>query len=186
MNQQKIEHAVRELLVAVGEDPDRSGLVETPKRVAKMYQEIFSSLNHRPEDFANYKKFHVDSNPEMVSINHIPIYSMCEHHLLPFFGYADIAYIPNNNTVLGLSKIPRLVEFVSKKPTMQEKITTDIVKQLAKFINPKGIAVAIKARHLCMEMRGINKYGQYTYTSDYAGLFNEDDKLKQEFLKQRG
>ena len=93
MNQQKIEHAVRELLVAVGEDPDRSGLVETPKRVAKMYQEIFSSLNHRPEDFANYKKFHVDSNPEMVSINHIPIYSMCEHHLLPFFGYADICLL---------------------------------------------------------------------------------------------
>lgn len=184
MDQLKVEQAVHDLLVALGEDPDREGLKETPQRVAKMYAEIFASLGHQPEEFTNYKVFHVDEQPEMVLVQQIPFYSMCEHHLLPFFGHANVAYVPRDGKVIGLSKIPRLVDFVTKQPGMQERVTTDLVNQLQRILNPTGIAVTISARHMCMEMRGINKAGQFTYTDKYTGIFKENVDLRHEFLEQ--
>ncbi|KRM81439.1 GTP cyclohydrolase I [Limosilactobacillus coleohominis DSM 14060] len=184
MDQQKIEKVVRDLLIAIGENPHREGLLETPQRVAKMYQEVFSSLKRQPEDVANYKVFHASDVPEMVLFQHIPFYSMCEHHLLPFFGYANVAYVPKDDQVIGLSKIPRLIDFVTKKPGMQERVTTDLAAELQRILDPAGIAVTISARHLCMEMRGVNKAGQYTYTDKFTGRFKEDKDLKREFLMQ--
>ena len=182
MDQKAVEQAVKQLLLAIGDDPQRPGLVETPQRVAKMYAELSSSIGHRPEDVANYKVFHVDDVPRMVSVEHIPFYSLCEHHLLPFFGEANVAYVPRDGRVIGLSKIPRLVDFAAKRPGMQERVTTDIVNELQRLLTPRGIAVTITARHLCMEMRGINKRGQDTYTSRFTGVFETDDALRREFL----
>ncbi|WP_102278996.1 GTP cyclohydrolase I FolE [[Lactobacillus] timonensis] len=182
MDQKAVEQAVKQLLIAIGDDPQRPGLVETPQRVAKMYGEIASSLGRQPEDVTNYKVFQVEDTPRMVIVEHIPFYSLCEHHLLPFFGEANVAYVPRDGKVIGLSKIPRLVDFAARRPGMQERVTTDIVKELQRLLNPRGIAVTITARHLCMEMRGINKRGQDTYTSRFTGLFNDDDGLRREFL----
>lgn len=182
MDQKAIEQAVTQLLTAIGDNPQRPGLRETPQRVAKMFTEIASSLGHQPEDLANYKVFHVDDSPRMVMVEHIPFYSLCEHHLLPFFGEANVAYVPRNGRVIGLSKIPRLVDFAARRPGMQERVTTDIVTELQRLLNPRGIAVTITARHLCMEMRGINKRGQDTYTSRFTGVFNSDEGLRREFL----
>lgn len=182
MDQKAVEQAIKQLLLAIGDDPTRPGLVETPQRVAKMYAEIASSLGRQPEDVANYKVFHVDDAPRMVSVEHIPFYSLCEHHLLPFFGEANVAYVPRDGQVIGLSKIPRLVDFAAKRPGMQERVTTEIVSELQRLLNPQGIAVTITARHLCMEMRGINKRGQDTYTSRFTGVFDTDDALRREFL----
>ncbi|MCI1925720.1 MAG: GTP cyclohydrolase I FolE [[Lactobacillus] timonensis] len=182
MDQKAVEQAVKQLLIAIGDDPQRPGLVETPQRVAKMYGEIASSLGRQPEDLTNYKVFQVEDTPRMVIVEHIPFYSLCEHHLLPFFGEANVAYVPRDGKVIGLSKIPRLVDFAARRPGMQERVTTDIVKELQRLLNPRGIAVTITARHLCMEMRGINKRGQDTYTSRFTGLFNDDDGLRREFL----
>ena len=182
MDQKAVEQAVKQLLIAIGDDPQRPGLVETPQRVAKMYGEIASSLGRQPEDLTNYKVFQVEDTPRMVIVEHIPFYSLCEHHLLPVFGEANVAYVPRDGKVIGLSKIPRLVDFAARRPGMQERVTTDIVKELQRLLNPRGIAVTITARHLCMEMRGINKRGQDTYTSRFTGLFNDDDGLRREFL----
>jgi len=184
LNEEKIEESITSLLEAIGENPNREGLIETPKRVAKAYAEIFAGLNHRPEEFTDYKIFHVDEDPEMILVQQIPFYSMCEHHLLPFFGVANVAYVPEDGKVIGISKIPRLVEFVSKRPGMQEKVTTQIVDELEKILHPQGIAVSLSARHMCMEMRGINRDGLSTYTSKFTGVFKDDRDLKNEFLRQ--
>jgi GTP cyclohydrolase I len=184
MNESKIEKAISDLLEAIGEDPSREGLVETPKRVAKAYQEMFSGLNHQPQDFTDYKIFHVEDEPEMVMVQKIPFYSMCEHHLLPFFGTANVAYVPKNGKVIGISKIPRLVEFAARRPGMQERLTTQIVNELGGILDPAGIAVSISARHMCMEMRGINRSGLFTYTSKMTGVFQTDHELKQSFQRQ--
>lgn len=186
LDNKKIEHAITDILEAIGEDPQRPGLVETPQRVAKAYEEMFSGLNQRPEDFSDYKIFQVDDDPEMVMVQKIPFYSMCEHHLLPFFGVANVAYVPKNGKVIGISKIPRLVNFVAKRPGMQEKVTTQIVDELQRILDPAGVAVSISARHMCMEMRGISKSGLFTYTSKFTGSFKTDQNLKQQFLQQTG
>jgi len=177
-----IENAVREILINIGEDINREGLIETPKRVAKMYEEILSTKNIN--DFDNYKLFEVDldNSQEMVLIKDIPFFSMCEHHMLPFFGKVHVAYIPRENKVIGLSKIPRLVEFVSRKLSVQEEITVNIAKKLIEILNPLGIAVVVEARHMCIEMRGINKIGSVTKTSFYSGEFKENSDRKKEFL----
>lgn len=182
MDKQAVEKAVKQLLIAIGDDPDRPGLAETPQRVARMYGEITSSLGRQPEELADYKVFQVDDSPRMVMVEHIPFYSLCEHHLLPFFGEANVAYVPRDGRVIGLSKIPRLVDFAAHRPGMQERVTTDIVSELQRLLNPQGVAVTITARHLCMEMRGINKRGQDTYTSRFTGVFDEDNELRREFL----
>ena len=177
-----IENAVREILINIGENVDRKGLIETPKRVAKMYEEILSTKNIN--DFDNYKLFEVDldNSQEMILIKDIPFFSMCEHHMLPFFGKVHVAYIPKENKVIGLSKIPRLVEFVSRKLSVQEEITVNIAKKLIEILNPLGIAVVVEARHMCIEMRGINKIGSVTKTSFYSGEFKENSDRKKEFL----
>ena len=185
MDQEKLIKATKMMIEAFGEDPDREGLRETPERVAKMYAEIFSSLDaKRPEAVTNYKVFHVADTPEMVAVQEIPFYSMCEHHLLPFFGTVSVAYVPKNGRVIGLSKIPRLVDFVSHKPGMQERVTTELVQELTRLLDPAGVAVVVAARHMCMEMRGVTKAGQFTYTSHFTGAFLDQPNLKQEFLYQ--
>ena len=177
-----IENAVREILINIGEDINREGIIETPKRVAKMYEEILSTKNIN--DFDNYKLFEVDldNSQEMILIKDIPFFSMCEHHMLPFFGKVHVAYIPRENKVIGLSKIPRLVEFVSRKLSVQEEITVNVAKKLIKILNPLGVAVVVEARHMCIEMRGINKIGSVTKTSFYSGEFKKNMDRKKEFL----
>ena len=177
-----IENAVREILINIGEDINREGLIETPKRVAKMYEEILSTKNIN--DFDNYKLFEVDldNSQEMILIKDIPFFSMCEHHMLPFFGKVHVAYIPRENKVIGLSKIPRLVEFVSRKLSVQEEITVNVAKKLIEILNPLGVAVVVEARHMCIEMRGINKIGSVTKTSFYSGEFKKNMDRKKEFL----
>ena len=179
---ENIENAVRKILINIGEDINREGLIETPKRVAKMYEEILSTKNIN--DFDNYKLFEVDldNSQEMILIKDIPFFSMCEHHMLPFFGKVHVAYIPRENKVIGLSKIPRLVEFVSRKLSVQEEITVNVAKKLIEILNPLGVAVVIEARHMCIEMRGVNKIGSVTRTSFYSGEFKKNTDRKKEFL----
>ncbi|MHA8110974.1 GTP cyclohydrolase I FolE [Lactobacillaceae bacterium Melli_B4] len=180
-NQKIIEASIRNILLAVGEDPDREGLVETPSRVAKMYAEVFSSLNH---EFDNYKVFNSEVKDNgTVIVKDIPFYSMCEHHLLPFFGKVTVAYVPNDGKIIGLSKIPRLVDFVASKPSVQENITHQIGIQLDEILHPKGVAVIAEARHMCMEMRGVKKEAGSTKTTYYRGVFN-DPANKQELLAE--
>ena len=179
---ENIENAVRKILINIGEDINREGLIETPKRVAKMYEEILNTKNIN--DFDNYKLFEVDldNSQEMILIKDIPFFSMCEHHMLPFFGKVHVAYIPRENKVIGLSKIPRLVEFVSRKLSVQEEITVNVAKKLIEILNPLGVAVVVEARHMCIEMRGVNKIGSVTRTSFYSGEFKENADRKKEFL----
>ena len=150
MDKKKIENAVRDILEAVGEDPNRPGLLETPRRVANMYEEMFSGLTEDPKQ--HLKFFDEKSNDEMVIVRDIPFASMCEHHLLPFVGKAHIAYIPNENKIIGLSKIARIVDNFAKKPQVQERLTHDIADFLYKEMNAKGVAVIMEAEHMCMSI----------------------------------
>ena len=152
MDKKKIENAVRDILEAVGEDPNRPGLLETPRRVANMYEEMFSGLTEDPKQ--HLKFFDEKSNDEMVIVRDIPFASMCEHHLLPFVGKAHIAYIPSENKIIGLSKIARIVDNFAKKPQVQERLTHDIADFLYKEMNAKGVAVIMEAEHMCMSIRG--------------------------------
>lgn len=163
MDKEKIMNAVRDILIAVGEDPDRAGLVETPKRVANMYEEIFAGLTEDPKK--HLKFFSEKSNDEMVIVRDIPFASMCEHHLLPFVGKAHIAYIPSDNKIIGLSKLARIVDNFAKKPQVQERLTHDIADFLNENMNPKGVAVIIEAEHMCMSIRGAKASGSQTQTS---------------------
>ena len=163
MDKKRIEAAVREILIAVGEDPDREGLVETPARVARMYEEIFAGLNDDPT--RHLKLFNENGNDEMVVVKDIPLYSMCEHHLLPFIGKAHIVYIPSDGNVIGLSKLARIVESFAKRPQLQERLTAQIADFLCDNLNPQGVAVVVEAEHLCMTMRGVRASGAQTRTS---------------------
>lgn len=178
-----MQDSVRNIIKLTGDDPDREGLLETPERVAKMYQEILSSQGQT--EFKDYKIFTTDqmSNSQMVLINDIPFYSMCEHHMLPFFGNVHVAYIPDGGRIIGLSKIPRLVDFVSKKLSVQENITRDIALILEDILAPRGVAVVVDARHMCVEMRGVRKGNCSTRTSFYSGRFDEDAQMRYEFLQ---
>lgn len=180
-NKQTIEDAVKQILKAIGENPDREGLKNTPKRVAKMYDEVFGSLTG-PE-FDDYALFDSRNEDDMVLVKDIQFYSMCEHHLLPFFGKAHVAYIPDGNKVLGLSKLPRLVEYCAKRPSVQEDLTVMIVEQLVKHVPVKGVAVSIEAEHMCMTMRGIKSPHSSTKTFHYTGVFKEDRDVKNDFLR---
>lgn len=176
-----IENAVTQILEAIGENPNREGLKNTPKRVAKMYAEVFSSLEG-PE-FDDYALFDSRNDEDMVLVKDIQFYSMCEHHLLPFFGKAHVAYIPDGNKVLGLSKLPRLVEYCAKRPSVQEDLTIMIAEQLIKHVPVKGVAVSIEAEHMCMTMRGVKTPHSSTKTFHYKGIFKEDREWKNDFLK---
>lgn len=180
MDKQRIENAVREILSAIGEDPDREGLQETPKRVANMYAEIFAGLEDDPK--RHLKIFNESNNDEMVVVRDIPMYSMCEHHLLPFVGKAHIAYIPSDGKVIGLSKFARIVDSFSKKPQLQERLTSQIADFLEENLSPKGIAVVVEAEHLCMTMRGARAAGAKTQTSALRGIMRKDARTRAEAM----
>lgn len=180
MDKKKIENAVRDILEAVGEDPNRPGLLETPRRVANMYEEMFSGLTEDPKQ--HLKFFDEKSNDEMVIVRDIPFASMCEHHLLPFVGKAHIAYIPSENKIIGLSKIARIVENFAKKPQVQERLTHDIADFLYKEMNAKGVAVIMEAEHMCMSIRGAKASGSKTQTSALRGVIRSDARTRSEAL----
>ena len=179
MDRERIENAVREILAAVGEDPDREGLLETPARVARMYEEIFSGLESDPK---RHLKLFDEGSDEMVIVRDIPLYSMCEHHLLPFIGKAHIAYIPSDGKVIGLSKLARIVDDFAKRPQLQERLTGQIADFLDESMHPLGVAVVIEAEHLCMTMRGARASGAQTRTSALRGIMRNDAKTRSEAL----
>ena len=180
MDKERIQNAVREILIAVGEDPDREGLLETPKRVANMYEEIFAGLTEDPKQ--HIKLFNEQSNDEMVIVKDIPFYSMCENHLLSFFCKAHIGYIPSDNKIIGLSKLARIVDNFAKKPQVQERLTSDIADFLNDNLQPKGVAVIMEAEHMCMTMRGARAAGSKTQTSALRGIMRTDAKTRAEVL----
>jgi GTP cyclohydrolase I len=180
MDKEKIERAVRDILEAIGEDPDREGLKETPKRVANMYEEILGGINQSPEE--HLKIFNEPGNDEMVIVRDIPLYSMCEHHLLPFVGKAHIAYIPNEGKIIGLSKLARIVSVYAKRLQVQERLTAEVADFLYIKLGAKSVAVIIEAEHLCMTMRGARAAGAKTETSALRGYVRNDAKLRAEVM----
>jgi GTP cyclohydrolase I len=176
----RIERAVREILAAVGEDPDREGLLETPARVARMYAEMFGGLHSDPREHT--RKFFTETYDEVVLVRDISFCSMCEHHLLPFMGKAHIGYIPNGK-VIGLSKLARVVEVISRRPQVQERMTQDIAQLLEGELNAKGIAVVVEASHSCMTIRGIRKPGSLCVTSAMKGLFRSNVSSRAEIMQ---
>ncbi len=179
MDKKKIEKAVKMILEAIGENPNREDLLHTPKRVAEMYEEIFSGIKEDPEK--QLEVFFDKQHHEIVLLRGIPLYSICEHHLTPFIGKAHIAYIPKGR-VTGLSKLVRVVDIFAKRPQVQEKLTTEIADILMKKLKPLGVLVVIEAEHLCMSMRGIKKPGILTVTSAVRGIFKENQKTRAEAL----
>ena len=178
----RIEKAVREILEAIGEDPERDGLLATPRRVARMYAEICSGLH---EDPARHLRttFEADHD-EMVMVRDIPLYSLCEHHLAPFIGKAHVAYIPNDDgRVIGLSKFARLIDGYAKRPQVQERLTSQVADALQASLDPKGVMVVIEAEHLCMSMRGVKKAGSTTVTSAVRGLFRTNVATREEAMR---
>jgi GTP cyclohydrolase I len=180
MDKKKIECAVRDILKAVGADIKRKDIVDTPKRVAQMYAEILSGASKDPakELEVVFEKDH----DEIILLKGIPLYSICEHHLLPFIGKAHVAYIPKGNRVTGLSKIARVVDIMSRRLQLQERITTDVADIMMKKLKPKGVLVVLEAEHLCMSMRGVNKPGVLTVTSAVRGVFRDNHKTRAEAL----
>ncbi len=176
----RVEAAVREILGEIGEDPDRPGLVGTPGRVHRMYAELTAGYHVDPDRLINGALFEV-AYSEMVIVREIPFYSLCEHHLLPFFGNAAVAYIPNGR-VVGLSKIPRIVEMYARRLQVQERMTSQIADFLMERLRPKGVGVVIEATHLCAVMRGVRKPGTVMTTSHVLGIFRANDKTRAEFL----
>jgi GTP cyclohydrolase I len=177
----RIEKAVREILIALGEDPDRDGLVRTPGRVARAYAELFAGLRVDPRDVLR-TTFEAD-HEELIIVRDIKVFSLCEHHLLPFKGVAHIGYIPaEDGRITGLSKLARLVEVYARRPQVQERLTSQIADQLAEQLQARGVIVVIECEHLCMEMRGIRKAGSRTLTSAVRGVLQTDSKTRQEAL----
>jgi GTP cyclohydrolase I len=173
--------AVRIILEAIGEDPDRDGLLGTPERVADMYQEIFAGIGHDPATELDVT-FEADHD-EMIMVRDIPLYSVCEHHLVPFIGRAHVAYIPNEQgDITGLSKLARLVDLLAKRPQVQERLTTQIAEAIERALNPRGVLVVIEAEHLCMSMRGVKKPGSETVTSAVRGMFRRNSATRAEAM----
>jgi GTP cyclohydrolase I len=178
----RIERAVREILFAIGEDPDRDGLVDTPARVGRFYAEVFAGLREAPDH--HLKVVFEANHDEMVMVRDIALTSMCEHHLVPFIGKAHVAYIPNDDgRVTGLSKLARLVDAYAKRPQVQERLTTQIADEIERTLQPKGVLVVIEAEHLCMSMRGVRKPGASTVTSAVRGLFRENTATRFEAMR---
>jgi GTP cyclohydrolase I len=177
----KIEQGVRQILEGIGEDPDRAGLRETPSRVARMYEEIFDGIDADASELVTVVEG-ADFD-EMIMVRDIPLYSSCEHHLIPFIGKAHVAYIPNKSQqITGLSKVARVVDMLSKKPQVQERLTTEIAEAMERALSPRGVFVVIEAEHLCMTMRGVKKPGSVTVTSAVRGLFRTDARTRQEAM----
>jgi len=181
MDNERIEKAFREIIIAIGEDPDREGLKETPSRVARMYEEIFSGLSKDPRRHMKVT-FTEEEHDELVLVKDIPFYSMCEHHFVPFMGKAHVGYIPQDGNVVGLSKLARVVEEVAKRPQLQERITSKVANIIMEEIGPRGVIVVIEAEHLCMSMRGVKKPGSKTVTSAVRGIFKSNSKSRSEAM----
>ena len=176
----EFENAVKSMMLHVGENPEREGLLETPSRVRKAYEFMYGGYNEDPKEILS-KALFTSSNDEMVLIKDIEFYSTCEHHLLPIIGRVHVAYIPNGK-VVGLSKIPRVVNVFARRMQIQEQLTEQIADAINETIMPKGVAVVIQARHMCMEMRGVEKINSTTTTSALRGLFKKDEKTRSEFF----
>ena len=182
VDQPRIEAAVREILAAIGEDPNRDGLLDTPARVARMYAEICGGLHEDPASHLT-RQFEADHD-EMILVRDIPLYSLCEHHLIPFLGKAHVGYIPNREgCITGLSKLARVVEGYARQPQVQERLTTQIADAIETALNPRGVLVVVEAEHLCMSMRGIRKPGANTVTSAVRGLFRTDIATRAEAMR---
>lgn len=183
MNKEKIMKAVTMLIEAIGEDPQREGLVDTPDRIARMYEEIFAGIGKTAEEHLS-KSFTIESN-DLVIERDIPFYSMCEHHFLPFYGKAHIAYVPNGK-VAGLSKLVRTVDVYAKKPQLQEKLTSEIGNAIMEYLDAQGVMVIIEAEHLCMNMRGVKRHGTKTVTAMSDGILKTDASLKNDVYNLLG
>jgi GTP cyclohydrolase IA len=181
IDQARVEKAVREILIAVGEDPDRDGLVDTPARVARAYAEQLAGMRQRPEDVLN-TVFDADHD-EMVIVKDIEVYSLCEHHLVPFHGVAHVGYTPNEKgQITGLSKLARLVDVYARRPQVQERMTSQIADALMNVLQPRGVIVVVEAEHLCMTMRGVRKPGAKTLTSAVRGDFRDEPSTRAEAM----
>lgn len=182
IDQVRITAAVREILFAIGEDPDRDGLKNTPGRVARMYAEVCAGLHQDPAEHLS-TTFEA-GHDEMVMVRDIPLYSLCEHHLIPFLGKAHVAYIPNENgRVTGLSKLARLVDGYAKRPQVQERLTRQVADAIEAEMHPQGVLVVIEAEHLCMSMRGVRKAGSSTVTSSVTGIFRDNVATRAEAMR---
>ena len=179
IDQDKIKKAVHDILVAIGEDPSREGIRETPRRIAEMYAEVFRGINEDPREVLSVG--FEEGHNEMVILKDIPFYSICEHHLLPFYGMTHIGYIPKGR-VVGASKLGRVVEILAKRPQLQERLTTQIADTIVEGLQPQGVAVVIEAEHLCMTMRGVKKPGSNIVTSAMRGSFRSRAVTRAEFL----
>ncbi|MBA4495608.1 GTP cyclohydrolase I FolE [Paenactinomyces guangxiensis] len=184
VDHRKIEEAVRMILEAVGEDPNREGLLDTPKRVARMYQEIFSGLGQDPKE--HFSVIFSEDHEELVLVKDIPFFSTCEHHLVPFFGKAHVGYIPRGGRVTGLSKLARAVEAVARRPQLQERITATVADAIMDKLDPHGVIVVVEAEHMCMTMRGVRKPGAKTVTSAVRGVFAKEATTRAEALSLIG
>lgn len=185
IDRDRIARAVREILEAIGEDPDRDGLRRTPERIAEMYEELFGGLVEDPNEVLSVR-FEADHD-EMVMIRDIPLFSTCEHHLVPFIGRAHVAYIPGDDgRITGLSKLARLVDVFARRPQVQERLTTQIADALQRALEPAGVFVVLEAEHLCMSMRGVRKPGSLTVTSAVRGLFKTNPATRAEAMSLIG
>ncbi|MEE3330183.1 MAG: GTP cyclohydrolase I FolE [Myxococcota bacterium] len=182
--QDPIEGQVEAILKELGEDPGRDGLIKTPSRVAKAYRFLTSGYGGDPQEILNGAMFDVDYD-EMVLVRDIEFYSLCEHHMVPFFGHVHVGYIPNGK-VVGLSKIPRLVEMFSRRLQVQERLTMQIAETIEDVLDPRGVGVIVESKHLCMVMRGVQKQSSYAITSSMRGEFKEDSKTRSEFMNLLG
>jgi GTP cyclohydrolase I len=182
LDRKKVEEGVRLILEGIGEDPDRAGIAETPQRVAEMFEEIFAGYDHDPSEIVTV--IAGAGHDEMIMVRDIPLYGVCEHHITPFVGKAYVAYIPNRDgRITGLSKVARLVDLLTKKLQVQERLTTEIADALEKALEPRGVFVLIEAEHLCMTMRGVKKPGSVTVTSAVRGRFRSDARTRSEALE---
>jgi len=177
----KVKHAVRLIFEAIGEDPDREGLADTPRRIAEMFKEIFSGVGKDPRKELN--TFFTERHEELVALRDIPFYSMCEHHLLPFFGRGHIGYLPADGRVVGVSKLARVLEVVARRPQIQERMGEEIADAIVDVLAPRGVIVVLEAEHLCMVMRGVKKPGSQMVTITTRGVFREDPTLREEALQ---
>lgn len=182
IDKENIEYSVANILQSIGEDPSREGLIKTPNRVARMFEELTSGYDTDPIKLINGAIFTADYD-EMVLVKDIDFYSLCEHHMLPFFGQAHVAYIPNGK-VVGLSKIPRIVEMYARRLQIQEQMTTQIANLINEQLNPQGVAVVVQGSHMCSMMRGVKKENATMTTSKFIGKFKDDEKLRAELMAQ--
>ncbi|MFY7064459.1 GTP cyclohydrolase I FolE [Nocardiopsis changdeensis] len=181
VDRERIERAVREILIAIGEDPDRDGLLKTPERVARAYEEQFAGLGQKPDEVLT--TVFEAGHEEMVLVKDIELYSTCEHHLVPFYGVAHVGYIPGSDgRITGLSKLARLVDVFARRPQVQERLTGQVADAIMEHLNPRGVIVVVEAEHLCMTMRGVRKPGAQTVTSAVRGIFRSSDRTRSEAM----